>query len=60
MPSVGKTRKERDQDSKFLDVGIGVKDIPLSAKKQRIGFNSKGITQVKSTKKNDPFRRENW
>lgn len=62
MPAVDicKTRKQIEQDAKFLNSGIGIKDIPNSAKKQRIGFNSKGITKVKSTKKNDPFRRENF
>lgn len=62
MPAVDicKTRRQIERDEKFLNMGIGVKDIPNSAKKQRIGFNSKGITKVKSTKKNDPFRTENF
>jgi len=60
MPDVCKTPKERERDAKFLDTGIGVKDIPNSAKRQRIGFNSKGITKIKSSKKNDPFRKENF
>ena len=60
MVDVCKTERQRDRDSKFLDIGIGIKDIPNSAKRQRIGFNSKGIREVKSSKKNDPFRRENF
>ena len=60
MVDVTKTPKERERHAKFLDTGIGIKDIPNSAKNQRLGFNSKGITNVKSTKKNDPFRRQNF
>jgi len=60
MVDVTKTRKERERLAKFLDIGIGIKDIPNFAKNQRIGFNSKGITNIKSTKKNDPFRRQNF
>ncbi len=59
MVGIIKTPKERDADSKFLDRGIGIKDIPLSARKQPIGFNTKGI-KTKLSKKDDPFRRENW
>ena len=59
MVGVIKTQKERDADTKFLERGIGVKDIPFSSKRQRIGFNIKGI-KVKVSKRNDPFRRENW
>jgi len=57
---VCKTERERNRDAKDLDIGVGDNMIPNSAKKQRLGFNTKGITEVKSTKKNDPFRRENW
>jgi len=60
MVSLGKTPKEQQRDADFLDTGIGIKDIPNPAKKQRIGFNSKGITKVKSTKRNDPFLRKNF
>jgi len=55
-----KTNREAEKDAKNLDMGIGTKDIPISARNQRIGFNTKGITKVKSTKKNDPFRRQNF
>ncbi len=60
MPDLTKTARERDSDRRKLNMGIGTKDIPQSARNQRIGFNTKGITKVKSTKRNDPFRRQNF
>jgi len=60
MPDVIKTAKERDANTRKLNRGIGTKDIPTSAKNQRIGFNTKGGIVGKVSKKNDPFRRENW
>lgn len=59
MVDVCKTEKQRDRDSKFLDVGIGVKDIPNSAKRQRVGFNSQGI-RGKVTRNRDPFLKQNF
>ncbi len=60
MPDLIKTAKEREADTRKLNMGIGTKDIPISARNQRIGFNTKGITKVKSTKRNDPFLRKNF
>ena len=60
MPDVIKTKKEQDADSKFLDTGIGVKDIPKEARNQSIGANTKGGLGMNVSKKNDPFRRKNF
>lgn len=60
MVGVIKTQKEREADTKFLERGIGIKDIPTSSKKQKIGLNIGGGIIGKVSKKNDPFRRENW
>jgi len=58
MPSLNKTKKELDRDSKRLDIGVSDNMIPNSTKRQRIGF-SDGIESFKQTKKGDAFRKEN-
>jgi len=60
MPDVIKTPREREATKRKLNMGIGTKDIPNNAKKQRIGLNIGGGIIGKVSKKNDPFRRENW
>lgn len=60
MPDVIKTARERDTNRRKLNMGIGTKDIPSSAKRQRLGLNIGGGIIAKVSKKNDPFRRENW
>ncbi len=60
MPDITKTAKERDANTKKLNMGIGIKDIPDNAKKQKLGFNFGGGILGKVSKKNDPFRRENF
>ncbi len=55
-----KTNREAEKDAKNLDMGIGTKDIPESAKKQSIGSNIGGGIVGKVSKKNDPFRRQNF
>ncbi len=55
-----KTEKERNADSKNLDIGVGDFMIPNNAKKQRIGSNSKGgIMKYSHPKRHDAFRKEN-
>jgi len=60
MPDITKTARERDANTRKLNMGIGTKDIPNSAKKQRLGFNIKGGISGNISKRNDPFRKENF
>ncbi|NIS95949.1 MAG: hypothetical protein GTN97_08625 [Nitrosopumilaceae archaeon] len=66
MTDVCKTERERVRDSRFIfDTGIGDRNIPAKAKRQRMGENSKGGITLKNIpktgrfKKDDPFMKEN-
>jgi len=60
MPDITKTARERDANTRKMNMGIGTKDIPNNAKKQSLGLNIGGGILTNVSKKNDPFRKENF